>query len=276
MDTNAILMAVLGGGAGGALGGLIAGLLARPLSVDWRRWIVIAGVVACSLIGARLAPIVAHALNPAPAIASIETELQADPALGPMLAAWRARDPASYAAFIARVSEGVVGAARRPAAIERARVELIAASRPRLAYLDDASQVEMIRLARDQMRELAASHPIACHPLFHGRRFGDIAPYFSEDLRQREMTLLTEAFRADPASPRAALQGEALNATIAAVVNDTRATFGEDIALIAPDAAIEGREPRVCEAAAALYDQMQALPEPQAAALMRGLTALSG
>jgi hypothetical protein len=273
MDMHGVLIAAVGGGIGGALGALIGFGIGRVLPHKWRRGVETLCAVALAVVGARLAPMVAgpaQTQNPA----SIEAQVLADPVAGEMAGAWKQSDPVSFQAFIARLNAAMQsgGAA---AAIELVRADLIAAARPRLGALSDAELVELIRVSRDQMRELRTAHPIVCHPLFHGRAFGDVTPYLSEGLRQRELALLTAAFRADLAAPRATLSGDALNAAIDRVVAATRASFGEDIALIAPDASIEDREPRVCEAAAALYDQMQKLPEAEAAGLMRGLVELS-
>lgn len=272
MDTQGILIAALGGGIGGGLGALLGFGLGRLAPQKWRRGIESACAVALALIGARVAPMLAGpgsaGDNP-----PIERQLLNDRDFGAMASAWKQSDPATFDAFIARVSNTSGG--NVSAAIEQGRAELIAAARPRVSNLSDAHLVEVIRLARDQMRELKTSHPIVCYPLFQGRRFGDISPYLSEGLRQREMDLLTEAFRADPNAIHPALSETELITSINEVVVRARAEFGEDIALIAPDAQVEGREPLVCEAAAALYDQMLTIPEPQAAALMRGLTNLA-
>lgn len=272
MDTQGILIAALGGGIGGGLGALVGFGLGRIAPQKWRRGIETTCAIALALIGARVAPLIAGG----PTVTdhpTIERQLLNDADFGAMASAWKESDPASFSAFISRVSSASGG--NLAVAVEQSRAELIAASRPRVAHLSDAHLVEVIRLARDQMRELKTSHPIVCYPLFQGRRFGDISPYLSADLRQRELDLLTEAFRADPNAVHPLLSEAELAASINEVVVRTRAQFGEDIALIAPDAQVEGREPRVCDAAAALYDQMLAMPEPQAAALMRGLTALS-
>jgi hypothetical protein len=273
MDTQTILIAALGGGIGGALGALIGFGLGQLAPQKWRRGVETACALALALIGARVAPMIAGPTL-AGENASIERQLLTDANFGAMANAWKQNDAASFDAFIVGVSQASSG--NVAFAVEQARAELIAAARPRVANLSDAHLVEIIRLARDQMRELKSAHPIVCYPLFQGRRFGDISRYLSADLRQREMDLLTEAFRADPSAARPALSEAELATSINEVVVRTRAQFGEDIALIAPDAQVEGREPRVCDAAAALYDQMLAMPEPQAAALMRGLTALSG
>lgn len=272
MDTQGILIAALGGGIGGGLGALIGFGLGRLAPKNWRRGIETVCAIALALIGARIAPMIG-----APATVTdnptIERQLLVDADFGAMATAWKESDPATFGAFIDRISSASGG--NLATAIEQGRAELIAASRPRVANLSDAHLMDVIRLARDQMRELKTSHPIVCYPLFQGQRFGDISPYLSEGLRQREMDLLTAAFQADPNATHPRLSQAELATSINEVVVRTRAAFGEDIALIAPDAQVEGREPRVCEAAAALYDQMLSMPEPQAAALMRGLTALA-
>lgn len=267
-----LIMAALGGAIGGGLGVLVGVGAGRLAPESWRRNIEVGFVVLLGALGARFAPMVAGPQQQDPA--NIERELLADDTFGSMAAAWRESDPASFNAFLARTSAGMNGS-NRAAAIEQGRAELRSVALPRLRNLSDADLVELIRLSRDQMRELQTSHPVACHPLFHGRRFGDITPYLSEGVRAREIALLTAAFRADPNAPHPALEGDALNAAINALVQSTRTQFGEEIALIAPDANIEGHEPRVCEAAAALYDEMQKLPRGQAAGLMRGLMAIS-
>ncbi|MDX2274406.1 MAG: hypothetical protein NW206_03060 [Hyphomonadaceae bacterium] len=272
MDWQSILIAALGVGIGGGVGALIGKGLARLAPQGWRRGVEIGCAVVLAVIGARVAVMIAGPPS-AGANPSIERQLLNDPTFGPMASAWRETDPASFDVYLGRVASAAGG--NRAAAIEQARAELMEAARPRIPNLSDAQLVEVIRLARDQMRELKASHPIVCYPLFQGRRFGDISPYLSQALIQRETNLLTAAFRANPNAQQPALAEAELVAEINDLVARTRAQFGEDIALIAPDAQVEGREPRVCDAAAALYDQMLAMPEPQAAALMRGLSALS-
>lgn len=272
MDLQGILIAALGGGIGGGVGALLGFGLGRLAPQSWRRGLEMGCAVALALAGAKVAAMVAGP-NPAADAPAIERQLLNDENFGQLASAWKEGDPQSFAAFVARIQNTSGGNAA--SAIERGRAELIEAARPRVRNLNDAELMEVIRLARDQMRELKASHPVVCYPLFQGRRFGDISGYLSADLRQREMALLTAAFRADPNAQRPALAEQELVTSINELVVRTRAQFGEDIALIAPDAQVEGREPRVCEAAAALYDQMLAMPEPQAAALMRGLSALS-
>lgn len=273
MDTQGILIATLGGGIGGGLGALIGFGIGRLLPQNWRRGAETICAVALAVVGARLAPMIAGPSEGRDAI-SIEQQLLRDEALGGMAAAWQTNEPASFSAFTARLG-AAAATTDRATLIEQARTELVAAARPRLQYLSDGDLVKLIRLARDQMLELKTSHPVACHPLFHGRRFGDISPYLSADLRAREIALLTAAFEADAATPRTTLSGDALNAAIDRVVTATRTQFGEDIALIAPDAQVEDKEPRVCEAAAAIFDQIQRLPEAEAAGVMRGLTQLT-
>jgi hypothetical protein len=135
--------------------------------------------------------------------------------------------------------------------------------------------VAIIRLARDQMLELRTSRPNVCQPLFHGGAFGDITPYLSDEIRAREFSLLASAFRTDPAVSREVLSGAELAAANEAIIAATRAEVGDDIALLAPDASVRGREVRMCEVAASLYEHMQSLPEAEAARHWRGLSALS-
>jgi len=199
--------------------------------------------------------------------------LLSDPQFGPLASAWREGDPPTFNAFVARLADAGPGS-DRAALIEQGRADLQAAAVPRLRNLDDARLVEMLAMSRDQMLELRAAHPVACHPLFHNRGFGDITPYLSAPTRQRELDLAVAAFRADPNATRAVLEGKALTNAINEVVAQTSTDFGPDIALIAPDANVEGREARACEAIAALYDHIQKLPPERAAALMRGLLSI--
>ncbi|MGE0595609.1 MAG: hypothetical protein AB7G40_16940 [Hyphomonadaceae bacterium] len=264
MGTNAILMAAIGGGAGAALGAGLGVLLAGLIPQSVRSAAVLLCALAAAALGAWLAPSIAARVAPPPPPPSTASVLLADPDVGALARAWQARDGAGFAAFA-----GSNAPTAAPAA-------LMQEARARFIDLDDGDLVSLIRLSRDQMSELAASQPIACHPLFHGRRFGDIAPYLSQEARAREAALMTAALSAQPAAARSRLEGDAFNAAIDRLVARTRSAFGEDIALIAPDAQVEGREVRACQAAAALYDEMQRAPEPEAAALMRGLLALSG
>jgi hypothetical protein len=271
MNWNDILLAALGGGLGGALGGLLGAGVGVLLPQAWRRATGSIFAIVFAIVGARIAPM----WSPLPEPAAVEAEILAQPEIRELALAWRESDPVSFASFVESVRAAARGGGYE-AAVNQGRAQLIAASRQRFAFLDDAQTVAIVRLARDQMLELRASRPQVCQPLFHGGDFGDITPFLSEEIRAREISLLASAFRADPTVPREMLTDDALVAANDAVLAAMRAQVGDDIGLLAPDASISGREARMCEVAAALYDQLLSLPEPEAARHWRGLSALDG
>jgi hypothetical protein len=147
--------------------------------------------------------------------------------------------------------------------------------KPRIAHLNDEQVIELVLVSRDQFRELSRSHPDSCRPLFLGADFGDITPYLSSGVRQREMALLEAAFRADLNTTPGVMTGSALDDTISKLIDATRNFVGDDVSLLANGADIRGREQRYCEVVATLFDQMAGMPAADAAALMRGLRAAS-
>lgn len=273
MSISAIVAAGIGGAVGGALGALLGAAAGRLFPERWRRPIAVVVSVALAVICSRLA-VTYHERNQF-APSTIEAQMLADPEGGNMVRAWKEADPASFATFIARISQGAQAGADRSAVINAARQTLMSEVKVRIAHLNDEQVIELIRVSTDQFRELERTHPESCKPLFLGADFGDITPYLSAGVRQRELSLIEAAFRADLNATPSSLSGSALGQAVDTLLRSTQNVVGDDVSLLANGADISGRERRYCEVVATLFDQLAAMPAADGAALMRGLRAAS-
>lgn len=214
-------------------------------------------------------------LSPPPLLvmtpAAIEEELLSDPQSGSLMRAWRRAEPASFQQFVSNVSQNARGGAAREELIVAARADMMAAAVPRYAHLNDAQMLEMARVAREEFRQLARTHPATCRPLFLGQPFGDITAYVSADVVQRELALIEGAFAADVSVEQAILRGPGLNAAIDALFAGLQTDVGDDANLLSAGADITGKEARYCEVVATMYGRIETMPLADAAALMRGL-----
>ena len=267
IQTQRLLCTVLGGGIGGGLGALVGSVAGRLVPEKHRNGVFASIAVSLMMIGSSTGPLVFSSLLH-PDVGAIEARLLSDPSFGPVASAWKEHDETAFREFAVRVGRKSRDSDEIPS---RARVALEEVVSPRLANLDDSELIGIARLLRDEMRELKTSNPASCHPLLHGKQEMDIAPYLSEGLNARGAALLVALIRADAPSRSAALQGKALDADVERVVRATAEEVGGDIALLAPDAAVQGREANACDAAAAFYDHLVRMPEADAAALLRGL-----
>lgn len=273
-----IWMAALGGGLGALLGALIGYGLGFVLPRRWRTIVVGVCAAALALVGGQLVgPMLADHLGAAQTQtpAEIEAQLLASPQIGPMAGAWKQSDPASYQKFLEQIASAAGSGHDRDAVVASARAQLIAAATPRFVRLPDAQLIELILVSRDEFRDLQRTRPEVCVAMFRGQPFGDITDATSASVQQRELTLMTEAFRADTPRSEDVLQGDALQAAASNVVDSMRAVVGDDVSMLSAGADLTGHEARFCEVAATFYDQMAALPEADAARLMRSMLAAS-
>lgn len=264
MDWTAVGAAALGGAAGGLLGSL----LGRVFPEKWRRLATTALVVCLAIAGSRLASGFMDRRQSEPD--NIAQALLSDPRLGSVAEAWRETDPASFREAISTLSESVRARRDRNEAVAEMRFLLTSAAVPRMKHLDDAQIMELLHVAREEFAELAVSSPGTCNPMFNGRAFGDITPYVSPSLIEREGAIMEAAFRADASAPREITSGEAQQAEIDTLLAGLRERVGEDAAMLEA-ASVDGVEARYCEVVVAFYDEWLELPPERAAALMRGL-----
>lgn len=273
MDWTQVGVAGVAGGLSALLGSLIGALVDRalkPESAGWRagRWLPIA----FAIVGAQVAGAVFSSYQSSPS--RVEAEMLSDERIGALASAWRDAEPETFSRFIDGVSRALREGQSRDEAVNDLRVGLLGAATGRVRYLDDASAVETARIARDEYAELATSRPQICHPMFNGGAFGDVTPYLSEPLLRRELDVLTEAFRADTSIERRTLTGAELEIAIRQALDGVRHNVGDDVGLLAPSASLVGREAQYCRAVASFFASVAAMPESEAAALMRGLRTL--
>jgi hypothetical protein len=260
----------LGGAFGGAVGALFGGLVVgRLLPQGWRRGAVAVLGLVFGLVCSRLAVVqfATNELSPA----AIEASLLDDPNSSAMARAWRDVDPESFRAFAETLMASVRDGASGEELVNASRAAIIAEAVPRILYLEDVQLVELASLSREQLRQFRQNRPEICRPYFVGEPFGDIRPYLTDEVMQRELALLEASFRADMTTQRRITAGSAFETTLAAVLASTRERVGDDVLMLTGEASAVGRDTQFCDAAVSFYDAVIALPQAEAAAFVRGL-----
>ncbi len=248
-------MGLLVGLGAGALVGVVAWAVLIILPETWqpsRTPIAIVFAIVAGLIGAN-APTLRF-------VDDVERELLSSERTDEMAAAFKARDPEAFSAFVNNIRASMQGE-DRSFAIDRARKSIMEAARRRMVHLPDGSIVEFYHLSRDEMRELSLSRPDLCSQLFLGQSLGAAPIMPSEALQRREERLLTMAFRAED-SAVVPLTRDELQIEMQGVAERTSAFVGESFDLLSSRVPPAGREIEYCQAAAEMLNQMAVVPEP--------------
>lgn len=255
---------ILGAALGGAIGAALARAVGASLPDRVRGVVTVVLAVALAAGGSFAAR---HFFsNPE---AQVERALMADPGMRPLAEAWRESEPESFGELLAYLGANARGL-DQASIINATRDRFVRVVQPRYLYLTDAQVGELLDIARQQMAELKISQPQICQPLFHGGAFGDVRPYLSAPLLDREQQLLVTVMRA-PAVPQPIYSSGSVESSVSEILAATQAVVGEDVALLEPTAQIAGREARMCEVAEEFFTQYKARPPEEAGALLRTL-----
>lgn len=266
---------ILGSAVGGGICAGLGVLLSYAFPKRWRGAAAAAlaalGVVAGGALGRYAVTYWPGALEQSQATA--EAGLLKDPIAGPVFQAWKDVDPAAYNEFMRSMLRNATSGKDMEALINEAREKAMA--QVNLAKLSDSDIVEMARVTADQLHELRSTHPQSCVGIMHGKPLGDMRPHLSKEVAQREAMLLAAAFRASKSPVGASLSASEMDQQLAEVLAPLQAEYGADVALLGPSADAKGKEVRVCEIGAALFNAIAAEPPSDAAKLMRALLSSS-
>lgn len=189
----------------------------------------------------------------------VERELLASDRVGEMARAFRDSDPEAFDRYVRDLEraqrEGV-----ESDAMARAMNTLQTAAEPRIAFLPNEDVAAYYDLRRDEMLEFRDADATGCHPFFHGR--ASAAAPTSEALATRRMELYAKAFRTSGPSPHQPWTQAEWEFVLKDLQQRTLQIVGDDIALLASDVDVTGREARACEAIAEFYHQMAVSPQP--------------
>lgn len=141
---------------------------------------------------------------------------------------------------------------------------------PRARYLSDDDKMAMLSLSRDFSQHLAGINPKLCIAQALGKPFGDMRPFMTPELAQREEALMLKMLEATPQTYdlAPAQEVQALNGKVAAALYQTH---GDDVALLDLANAPEGKEEQACRMFVAYLDGVLNLPESERVALVRAM-----
>ena len=212
MNSDAILLAAVGGGIGTGLGGLVGMLINMRRAEPSRVGGVLAGVL--GLVGGVVATLNLPTQPP-----SVEAQLEA---AGPAFVAIHRYYPEVFAQMAADAKS--VERKDRALLIRPRLSALVAAHR---SEMDDTSVNALGRLMLDETQALKSSNPLACVAVLGGGpATADVGSAFSPDLGRRDSEVIAEILAqvaTRPATPPQKLTAPEANAIIDAALADLSA-----------------------------------------------------
>ncbi len=141
---------------------------------------------------------------------------------------------------------------------------------PRSRYLSDDDKIAMLSLGRDFGAQLAGSNAKMCIAHALGRPYGDMRPFITPELAQREEEMMLKMLDATPQSYELAPAKEvqALNGIVAMGLYQAH---GEDVALLDLENVPPGKEEQACRMFGAYLDGVLNLPQEERVALVRAI-----
>ncbi len=200
--------------------------------------------------------------------AQVERQLLSSGDFALLAQAWKAEEPSSFAAFVASIREA--SRDRDGGGMEAARVGLAEAARVRMIYLSDARLADYLNVQSEIFGDLERRGPRFCRSIFFGEPL-DGSPPVNDALSRRQIEIFAETFRSDRNGEPAVLVGEAYEAVLSEVTDNTFEQVGDDLHLLQHGADTNGQEANFCRAASELFKQMAA--SPQAGPLYRAMLA---
>lgn len=141
---------------------------------------------------------------------------------------------------------------------------------PKMRDLPDEDKAEMLKLNRDTSLQLATTNPNVCIAQALGRPAGDLKPYLTPELSERETRMMLRMLDTTPQHmdllPASDLQ--ALNAKVGRALYDKH---GEEVGLLDLENVAAGKEEAACRMFAAYLDEVLTLPQAESTALIRAM-----
>jgi hypothetical protein len=141
---------------------------------------------------------------------------------------------------------------------------------PRSRYLADDDKVAMLSLNRDFGAQLAGSNAKMCIAHALGKPYGDMRPFITPELAQREEDLMLKMLDAEPQTYdlAPAKEVQALNGKVAMALYQAH---GDDVALLDLENVPDGKEEQACRMFGAYLDGVLNLPQDERVALVRAI-----
>lgn len=190
----------------------------------------------------------------------VERELLESESVGELARAFRDTQPAEFAQYVQDV-EAAMREGATSEAMSRATLRMQLAAEQRLATLSDADIASYYQIRRDELLELRDANPAICSAYFHGRPLIPADIQLSDATRRRQVQLYVRAFRSPQSTQHTPFAENEWPVVLDEIRQRLYAAVGEDVALLAADADVSGRERRSCEVYAELYNQLSTTPQ---------------
>ncbi|MCX7359591.1 MAG: hypothetical protein NT015_15795 [Alphaproteobacteria bacterium] len=257
------MFAIIVGCFAAVIGGAITFGLWSMLPKGWQRArspVSVFAALCVAVLVIRANPQPSSPTPPRQTPAEAERALLTHPDLGELMAAWKETDPSAFAGavvFATDLQDADLSEIRNDPRF----LQMVTVAGRRLAYLSDDQAVERFRIFRDQMLELRQTNPALCAPVFYNRDFDHTQPPFSRPLYRRFLMIQANALRASQTAAPQAMTDAEVQAAAREISERLHATVGDDIALLSPDAIVQGKETRFCEVAAEYFNQVSLSPD---------------
>jgi hypothetical protein len=280
---NGAFFGAIGGGLGALLSALIERFFSRTIPHRWKigaasvGFLLGAGFGKMSEVGLGLG--IDHVrdatylgyVRPKIDAARIRRVLREGGEAGRLYRLVEEREPATFDAIVQVVVANARTDATQDQLINLMREQFIERiSKPRMRYLADNDLLVAFTLSADMVRELAQTNPRLCVAMMQGKPFGDLRPFVSAEIAQRERALMERMITVAPRQfsllPAAQLQD--INRKIAI---ELYSIYGVELEVLDPAKQTPGRERAACVMYAEYLKRIFNLPKQEAAALLRAL-----
>lgn len=159
---------------------------------------------------------------------------------------------------------------------DEANSQISAAATRHIAQSSDAALLGLMNDMLQRLQILRAKSPDDCYRYLFPNAAGppDIAKYFDRASQERTLGLMAEVIRTSAEQPAPAAPPERGQNLLGPIVQSLNAEYGESTQLLSDAEAPNVDRRVVCNISVALYEKVMALPQADAAAVIRSMSQL--
>lgn len=157
-----------------------------------------------------------------------------------------------------------------------ANTQISNAATRHIATASDAALLGLMNDMLQKLQTLRAKSTDDCYRYLFPKISGspDLDPYFDRASRERTLGLMAEVIRTSAEQPAAAPSPERAQALLSPIVSSLYAEYGESTQALSHAEEPDADRRVVCTISVALYEKVMALPQADAAVVIRSMTQL--
>jgi hypothetical protein len=194
----------------------------------------------------------------------------------PVYAVLQKYEPTVFERLVLEYRLVVIDRSRIGAFTDEANTQVSEVASRHIAQSSDAALLGLMNDMLQRLQLLRAKSPDDCYRYLYSDVAGppDIGKHFDRASQERTLALMAEVIRTSVEQPAPGAPTERAQALLAPIVQAMNAEYGENTQLLshAKEPGVDRR--MVCNVSVALYEKMMALPQADAAAVVRVMSQL--